>query len=225
MPRPPRADEAGGLYHALNRANLRATIFHKDADYLAFERILNEALSIYPVQLYAYCLLPNHYHLVLRPTEDGAMSRFMKWVGGTHTMRYHAHYHTGGAGHVYQQRSVCRYVERNALRAKLVAKAEDWRFGSLWRWTRPSEPKPKLLSAWPMPRLPGWTDRVNQPLGEKELEAMRRSVQRGRPWGEEGWVESIARRLNLESTMRPRGRPKKARIEAEERCRRRQKET
>jgi len=76
-----------------------------------------------------------------------------------------------------------------------------------------------------MPRLPGWTDRVNQPLGEKELEAMRRSVQRGRPWGEEGWVESIARRLNLESTMRPRGRPKKARIEAEERCRRRQKET
>ena len=238
MPRSPRADEAGGLYHALNRANLRATIFPKDADYLAFERILAEALSIYPVQLYAYCLMPNHYHLVLRPTEDGAMGRFMKWVGGTHTMRYHAHYHTGGAGHVYQQRfksfpvqddehflTVCRYVERNALRANLVARAEDWRFGSLWRWMQPGEPKPKLLSPWPIARSPGWTDRVNTPLGDRELEAMRRSVQRGRPWGDEGWVESIARRLNLESTMRPRGRPKKARIEAEERRVARQKET
>ena len=238
MPRPPRADEAGGLYHALNRANLRATIFHKDADYLAFERILAEALELYPVRLYAYCLMPNHYHLVLSPTEDGAMSRFMKWVGGTHTMRYHAHYHTGGAGHVYQQRfksfpiqddehflTVCRYVERNALRANLVDEAEDWRFGSLWRWIQPKEPQPKLLSAWPMPRLPGWVARVNEAMGDEELEAMRRSVQRGRPWGDEGWVETIARRLNLESTMRPRGRPKKARTEAEERHGERQKET
>lgn len=75
------------------------------------------------------------------------MSRFMGWVGGTHTMRYHAHYHTCGYGHVYQQRYksfpiqddahffvVCRYVERKALRAELVARAEDWRWGSLWRW-------------------------------------------------------------------------------------------
>lgn len=106
--------------------------------------------------------MSNHYHLVLRPLIDGEMSRFMGWVGGTHTMRYHAHYHTSGLGHLYQQRYksfpiqdddhffvVCRYEERNALRAGLVKKAENWRWGSLWRWLQRPEPDPKLLSMWP----------------------------------------------------------------------------
>jgi putative transposase len=118
--------------------------------------------------------MPNHYHLVLRPLVDGEMSRFMGWVGGTHTMRYHAHYHTS----------------------------------SLWRWLRKPEPEPKLLSPWPLPRLPKWVARVNEPLTKNELTAVRLSANRGRPLGDEGWVESTARRLNLESTMRPRGRPR-----------------
>jgi len=216
MPRPPRADEAGGLYHALNRGNLRATIFHKDADFEAFERILYEGLQIYQVELFAFQLMPNHYHLVLRPLVDGEMSRFMGWIGGTHTMRYHAHYHTSGWGHIYQQRYksfpiqddrhffvVCRYVERNALRAGLVDRAERWRWGSLWHWLH--QPAP-LLSPWPIPRLSGWVERVNTPLSEPELAAVRLSAQRGRPLGDPDWVESIAHRLNLESTIRPRGR-------------------
>ena len=219
MPRPPRADEAGGLYHALNRGNLRADIFRKADDFAAFERILHEALQIYQLELFSYQLMSNHYHLVLRPLIDGEMSRFMGWIGGTHTMRYHAHYHTSGRGHVYQQRYksfpiqdddhfwvVCRYVERNALRAKLVARAEDWRWGSLWRWQQEPEPDPKLLSPWPLPRLPNWVHRVNSPLTANELDAVRLSAQRGRPLGDPAWVESITRRLKLESTIRPRGR-------------------
>ena len=102
MSRPSRADEAGGLYHALNRGNLCAEIFHKDEDFAAFERILHEGLQLHQVQLFSYQLMPNHYHLVLRPLVDGEMSRFMGWVGGTHTMRYHAHYHTSGLGHDYR---------------------------------------------------------------------------------------------------------------------------
>lgn len=227
MPRSPRADEAGGLYHALNRGNLRATIFHKDGDYAAFEKILHEALQLYQVHLLAYQLMPNHYHLVLRPLVDGEMSRFMGWVGGTHTMRYHAHYHTSGMGHVYQQRYksfpvqdddhflvLCRYVERNALRAGLVERAEQWRWGSLWRLLQKAEPAPKLLTPWPISRLPNWTERVNEPLSDKELEAIRRCTQRGSPLGNEAWVEAIARRLGLESTLRPRGRPKSIKKEA-----------
>ena len=94
------------------------------ADIEAFERILDEGLQIHRVELYSFQLMPNHYHLVLRPLVDGVMSRFMGWVGGTHTMRYHAGYHTSGMGHVYQQRYrslpiqddkhffvVCRYVD------------------------------------------------------------------------------------------------------------------
>ncbi len=222
MPRPKRADEAGAIYHALNRGNARATIFHKDADYEAFERILAEGLDQYPARLICYQLMPNHWHLVVQPTEDGGMSNFLRWVTATHTMRYHAHYHTSGEGHVYQGRFksfpiqdddhffvVCRYVERNALRAKLVDRAEQWRWGSLWRWLQRVEPRPKLLSPWPLARLPGWVKRVNEALSEKELAAVRWSIKRGSPFGEETWVEAIARRLDLESTLRPRGRPRK----------------
>ena len=220
MPRPPRADQAGGLYHALNRGNSRAEIFHKDADYEAFERILGEGLELYDVCLFAYQLMPNHWHLVLRPDRDGELSRFMRWVTATHTMRYRAHYHTSGQGHVYQGRfksfpvqddehflTVCRYVERNARRANLVERAEDWRWGSLWRWVQAPAPAPQLLSPWPIPRLPNWVARVNEPLTDRELTAVRRAAQRGCPLGDPMWIESESNRLGLDSTLRPRGRP------------------
>ena len=220
MPRPPRVDEAGGLYHALNRGNARANVFRKDADYEAFERILAEGLERYDVQLFAFQLMPNHWHFVLRPQQGGEMSRFLRWVTATHTMRYHAHYHSSGEGHVYQGRfksfpvqddehflTVCRYVERNARRAQLVKRADDWRWGSLWRWLQKSEPAPSLLSSWPIPRLPRWVERVNAPLTDHELTAIRNCVQRGSPLGEPTWIESSVKRLGLESTLRPRGRP------------------
>ena len=219
MPRSPRADVAGGLFHTLNRGNLRADIFKKDEDFLAFERILHEGLERYEVQLFSYQLMTNHYHLVLRPLLDGEMSRFMSWIGGTHTMRYHAHYQTSGQGHVYQQRyksfpiqdddhfhCVCRYVERNALRAKMVDRAEDWQWGSLWRWLQKPEPDPELLSPWPIARLPKWVQRVNQPLSKAELDAVRLSARRGRPLGDDKWVKSTVKQFKLESTIRPRGR-------------------
>jgi hypothetical protein len=132
--------------------------------------------------------------MFLRPSEDGLMGRMLRWVTATHTQRYHAHYHTSGEGHLYQSRFksfpiadddhlliVCRYVERNPLRANLVERAEDWRFGSLWRWAQQAEPLPKLLAPWPIPRTPNGIERVNQPLPEKERKALRVCVQRGRP--------------------------------------------
>ena len=166
MPRPSRADEAGGLYHAWNRGNSRTEIFRKEEDYAAFERILSEGLQKSDVQIQAYELMPNHWHLVLSPNEAGAMSRFLRWVTATHTMRYHAHDHTSGEGHVYQGRfksfpiqddghfiTVCRYVERNALRAELVTGAEEWRRSSVWRWLQRPEPSPPLLCSCHRGRL------------------------------------------------------------------------
>ena len=223
MGRPKRADEADGIYHALNRGNARAEIFHKPEDYDAFERILAEGLERYPCRILAYQLMPNHWHLVLRPTQHGGMSNFLRWVSLTHTMRLHAHYDTAGDGHIYQGRFksfpvqdddhflvVCRYVERNALRAGLVDRAEDWKWGSLHRWISQHDAAPKLLSPWPVARLPKWQERVNTPLSENELSSVRWSVKRGSPFGGETWVESIARRLDLETTLRPRGRPRKS---------------
>ncbi len=167
MGRPTRADEAGGIYHALNRGNARANIFHKPEDYEAFERILAEGLERYPCRILAYQLMPSHWHFVLQPTEEGGMSNFLRWVSLTHTMRLHAHHRTAGQGHVYQGRFksfpiqddehflvVRRYVERNALRAGLVKRAEEWRWGSLNRWLEKPERDPHLLSPWPLARAP-----------------------------------------------------------------------
>ena len=105
---------------------------------------------------------------------------------------------------------VCRYVERNALRAGLVRRAEDWRWGSLSRWLEEPEREPRLLSAWPIARSPRWTERGNRPLTAAELKAVRNSVNRGSPFGDKNWVQAISRHLDLQSTLRPRGRPKKS---------------
>ena len=91
MPRPKRADEKNAIYHALNRGNGRSAIFHKEGDYEAFENILAEGIVRYPCRILSYQLLPNHWHFVLQPTEDGGMSNFLRWVTLTHTTRYHAY--------------------------------------------------------------------------------------------------------------------------------------
>jgi putative transposase len=222
MPRQKRLDLAGDVYHALNRGNARQQIFFKDQDYEAFERVLGEGLERYPVRLYAFTLMPNHWHMVLAPEKDGMMGRLLRWVSATHTQRFHAHYQTAGYGHLYQSRfksfplqsdehflSVCRYVERNPLRAGLVQRAELWRFGSLYRWFSNNDKDPSLLSTWPLRRTAGWVARVNEPLTEKELSAIRTSVQRGRPYGDSKWTEQMADQHGLWSTLRPRGRPRK----------------
>jgi len=220
MPRQKRADEAGVIYHAINRGNLRAELFHKPEDYFAFIRVRAEGLEKYSVELFASTLMPNHWHLVLRPAEDGQMGRLLRWATATHSLRIHAHYHTRGQGHLYQSRfksfpvqddshfyTVCRYVERNPLRAGLVDHSEDWQYGSLFLWNQLCEPTPQVLSAWPVPRLPNWIARVNDPVSENELAAMRRCSLRGSPFGSTEWIEETAAQTGTWSTLRPIGRP------------------
>ena len=228
MGRARRVDAGGYVYHVLNRGNGRMTIFEDQADYAAFERVLEEAAERFPgVGVLAYCLMPNHWHLVLRTSADGELSRFVGWLTLTHTQRWHAHRHTVGGGHLYQGRyksflvqtegylaAVCRYVERNALRANLVERAEGWRWSSLYRWHAGDAAAKSLLSPWPAPtgrRPPNWLDRVNTPQSEPELEAIRRAADRGRPLGGEDWTRRVTSQFGLDSTFRPRGRPKNER--------------
>ena len=158
MPRQKRVDEARMIYHAINRGNARNSIFHKSEDYDALLRVLAEGLEKYQVDLFSFVLMPNHWHLVLRPGRDGEMGKLLRWVTATHSLRYHAHYHTREYGHIYQSRFksfpiqddthfyvVCRYVERNPLRANLVPKAELWPYGSLYRWNQTTDSIPKVL--------------------------------------------------------------------------------
>ena len=104
MPRSKRLIEPGFVYHVLNRGNGRMLLFHKHEDFEAFERVLAEGLDRYPVNLLTYCLMGNHWHLVLRPRRDETLSALMRWIGVTHVRRHHQHHHTSGGGHLYQGR-------------------------------------------------------------------------------------------------------------------------
>jgi REP-associated tyrosine transposase len=222
MGRPQRAAEGGYVYHVLNRANGRMTIFADNGDYEAFERVLAEAVERTETRLLAWCLMRNHWHLLVWPRKDGELSRFVGWLTLTHTQRWHSHRHSTGSGHVYQGRfksfpvqednhfyTVARYVERNAARANLVRRAEHWRWGSLYRWLRGTADEKALLAGWPLPRKPGWVEHVNEPLTDAEMAAVQRSIHRGSPFGSESWTDRAVRRLGLESTQRPQGRPRK----------------
>jgi putative transposase len=221
MPRQARVAPGGIVYHALNRAVARLPLFQKDGDYEAFERVIAEAVEKHPIRILGYCLMPNHWHFLLWPDADGQLTDFLRWLTHTHTMRWHTHYHTAGTGHLYQGRfksfpvesdehylTVLRYVERNALRANLVERAEDWRWGSLWRRQHESATPRFALSDGPLPLPSRWISRVNAPQSEREVEALRRAVARGCPFGSPTWQTRTAARLGMESTLRPQGRPR-----------------
>jgi putative transposase len=221
MPRRLRIATGGLAYHVLNRRVGRLPLFESPADYAAFETVLQQAVAQTRIRIAAYCLMPNHWHLLLWPRQDGELSEVLRWITVTHTQRWHAFRNTAGTGPVYQGRfksfpiqtddhflTVARYVERNARRAKLVRRAESWKWSSLWRRCQDNPQLTAWLSNWPVERPRNWLAQVNDAEEAEKLEALRCSVQRGRPFGNAAWVVRTAKRLNLESTLRPRGRPK-----------------
>jgi putative transposase len=212
MPRRPRLAAGDLAYHVLNRRVGRLPLFDQPGDYAAFEQILAEAHAQTGLRMAAYCLMPNHWHLLLWPRRDGQLSEVLRWITVTHTQRWHAYHHTAGTGPVYQGRfksfpvqtdehflTVARYVERNALRAQLVTRAEAWQWSSLWRRTQGHADLASWLSEWPVECPRDWVARVNRAQTAAELEALRRSVQRGRPLGDDAWVRRMVKRFGMDS--------------------------
>jgi len=223
MPRTARSAVGGLVYHVLNRGNGRMQIFRKPGDYQAFVDLLILGKERAQVEVLGFCLMPNHWHLVLRPKRDGDLAAYLSWVTNTHVKRYRAH-HRRTSGHLYQGRykgfpvqedsyllTLLRYVEANPLRAKLVTRAQAWRWSSLGCERTTAD---KLLSPWPLERPSDWKELVNEPLPEAQRQQIKSSLQRGRPLGEPKWAQSIARRLGLLFTLNPRGRPPKKEVEA-----------
>jgi putative transposase len=227
MPRPLRPIEEGLIYHVINRGNGRQDVFHKEADFEAFLSALGDLKKRKPFELYGYCLLNNHFHLLLRPLA-APISRLMQSLLVSHTQRYHKHYRSGG--HVWQGRfkspviqndehllTVLRYIEANPLRAKIARRAEDCRWSSyrahglgdtdelLDRLTLYEQ-----LSPYAVVRRRLWGKKVHLPSEEPTLAAIRRSSATGLPYGADRWVQSLSKKLHLDLTIRPRGRPRKA---------------
>ncbi len=219
MPRRPRVATGNYVYHVLNRAVGRNTLFETEEDYDSFLTVVEQARDRADCRLLSFCVMPNHWHLVLWPVGDNDLSEYMRWLTVTHTQRWHSFHGTSGTGPLYQGRfksfpvqaddhfyAVCRYVERNALTARLVRKAENWRWSSLW--LRENESSQVTLDRWPIAYPSRWRQNVNSIQTKKEVAAIQNSIRRGAPFGSETWVKRTAKRLSLESTLRSRGRPR-----------------
>jgi putative transposase len=216
MPRDPRASLGGYCYHVLKRGNGRRTVFHKHGDYAAFIKLLRQAGERTSMRLLAYCLMPNHFHLALWPRGDGDRNAYMMCLLTAHVRRYHKHYQS--SGHVYQGRfrsfpiqedehllAVLRYMERNPVRGGRVAQAQDWP----WSSAAPARFGLPPLDAGPVPRPSSWLQQVNAAQTEAEVAALRECIRRRRPYGDTEWMHEAAGVRGLESSLRPRGRPRK----------------
>jgi putative transposase len=218
----------------VNRGNGRQTVFHDEDDYASLLELIGKACERTPMRVAGLCLMPNHFHLIVRPSGDGDLSRWMQWLMTSHVRRHHRRY--GTSGHVWQGRfksfpiqqrrlsradkasgtvklpnpvlQVLRYVERNPVRAGMVTSAERWPWSSVSWWAGQTD-APEWWQAEAIWRPDNWLEWVNRPQTEKELAALRRCIARGRPFGSERWVEKLATDCGLESTLRPRGRPRK----------------
>ncbi len=174
MPRKPRNDSGGKIYHVLNRANNKAKIFNNHSDYALFENLLIKAVKRFNIKLFAYINMPNHFHFVLYTQNAGDMSRFMHWFSTTFTQTWHVHHGTTGNGHVFQSRyksflikndehllQVLLYIERNALKAGLVHRAESWRWGSAFIKKYGNKKQRNMLTDLPIQISKNYQDILN----------------------------------------------------------------
>jgi len=156
MPRRPRVEIAGGLFHVTARGSARAPLFLDAFDYSAFLRILARTIEMFAWRCLAFCLMPNHYHLLIE-TPAPNRGAGMRHLNGSYAQRFNGRY--DGSGHVFQgpYRAIsidrdshlleaCRYVVLNPVRAGLCAEAGQWRWSS-YRATAGLELPPQFLSA------------------------------------------------------------------------------
>jgi len=227
MPRAQRSTPAGLAYHVLNRTAGRAAVFSAPKDAARFVAVLAMALERMPAAgLLAWCLMPNHWHLVFYPTEDDVLQPLLQWLTLTHVQRHRAASGSIGDGPLYRGRyrsfpiatdehllTVLRYVERNPVRSGLVRRARDWPWSSAARPPAVADGSWPTLAPWPIERPRDWATLVDRPMTAAEEADQRVRLQaalaRGRPFGPADWARATADRLDLAATLRPRGRPRR----------------
>jgi putative transposase len=222
MPRSARVAPGGQVYHVFNRSVGKQRLFGNDSDFEAFERVMIEAHQRHPIRILSYTFLSDHWQFAVWPRKDGQLADFFRWLAHTHAMRRKRSRRKTGPGRLYQGRyksflvqrdenllTVLRYLERTPLAAGLVERAQLWRFGSLYARTQGDPEIKSMLAPWPIERPLNWTARVNAPLSARDLERVKVSIERSRPFGSDDWVRRTTSRLGLEHTVRPEGRPPK----------------
>src|SRR5262245_32531408 len=170
------------------------------------------------MRILAYCIMRNHFHLLLWPYEGSDLPEFMQLLMNLHISRYRKHYPPASPGHIYQGRytnsiveagrpvlAVAKYVEANALNADIVKRAEHYRWSSASEHAF-DEGRP-LLAEWPIEKPRDWRTLLNLRTPKQELQRIQRSASRGAPYGSPAWVDRVVKEYGLEHTIRRGGRP------------------
>jgi len=220
MPRTARVAPGGLIYHVLNRGVGKLRLFRSEKDYQAFQRCLRLTQDAVPMRVLAYCAMPTHWHLVLWPNDDGDLARFMLRLTIRHVRRWLIFRQQVGTGHVYQGRyksfpvqsdahlsTVCRYVERNPLRANLVKSARDWPWSSAGQSRLPDDQQ-LILHDLARARRRDWDDWVDQPQTAAEEAALQSCIATNRPFGSEKWLDHMKSNFAWREPLKP-GRPRK----------------
>ncbi len=192
MARVARAALGNHVYHVLNRANGKAQIFNTDAEYQDFEYLLNEIRETFDIRILAYVIMPNHWHILLYPKNDGDLGKALHWLTTSHVRRHHTRRGTIGHGHLYQGTyksflvqtdayllTVLKYIERNAVRAKLSKSAASWKWGSAYRRLHGTTVSRRLLGDSPVPLPRNYKQWLNDPEPAEILADIQKRAQRG----------------------------------------------
>ena len=206
MARPLRIEYPGAVYHVTSRGNARNKIFADDQDREDFLFVLGSVIKRYNWLCHAYCLMDNHYHLMIE-TPDANLSLGMRQLNGVYTQKYNRRHNE--PGHIFQGRfkailvdkdnyllELCRYVVLNPTRAKMVERPEQWIWSS-YRATAGSKPVPEYLTAdW----ILGLFGRKRKIAQKKYRMFVEEGMQQASPWeelqgqvlmGKEGFIEKF----------------------------------
>ena len=228
MGRPPRNSQGGYVYHVVCRGLHTKPIFRNEEDYGDMVSVLAESISKFEPRLLSYCILPKHWHLVVTPRKDGDLSKLVAWLTVTHAARWHSKPRRANTGGIYVRRfksfpvqddvallDVLQFVESHPKRSGLVEKSEDWRWSSAaTRLQIGNTSNAVSLSSLPISVPSDWSARLDMAMPLDVLNAVKTCILRSRPYGDQTWVERTAKRIGLESTLRPRGRPRKTNAES-----------
>jgi putative transposase len=218
MPRIARGLADNQIYHIINRGNRREAVFHDNYDYEKFLKLLIESKEKYAVKIYAYCLMPNHFHLVIYTKYADSLSQAMHWISSSYVRYYNKRYNI--SGHLWQGRYksfivqedsyllvLLKYVEANPKRARIVKDCIDYKYSSANNRIKNNE---NLITDEVPILLPAdWYAYINSDEKVTDIESIRICINRQAPLGDKNWKYMVSKQYNLESTMNPRGRPKK----------------
>jgi putative transposase len=218
MARLARVVIAESPHHVTQRGNRRAPTFFEDSDYILYLKWLSEAASNARTEIWAYCLMPNHVHVILTPEDEQGLRRTFADLHRRYTGFINARH--GWTGHLWQGRfgsvamddaylaNAVRYVAMNPVRAGLVERAEDWRWSSV-RAHLAGEDDGVVRVAPVLERVGDFRAFIGDDADAAAFKALRQSETTGRPLGSAGWITALERRSGR--TLAPQKRGRKSR--------------